>query len=165
MKSLFKRTTPTEGATADQAPTPGVLTNRGENADTQMETDPQSKIATGGSNNTTSTDTHGRELTSQEGHQTSRLKTRPITLDNVLVCLYYALTRVKEYGGILVMALMLTSNCAQARPTPNLGPSRTGEEFGLNHRFTAYDCDHPTAVQALRLPEHCLTQKNGQERR
>ena len=58
-----------------------------------------------------------------------------------------------------VMALILTSNCAQARPTPNLGPSRTGEEFGLNHRFTAYDCDHPTAVQALRLPEYCLTQK------
>ena len=57
------------------------------------------------------------------------------------------------------MTLILTSNCAQARPTPNLRPSRTGEEFGLNHRFTAYDCDHPTAVQALRLPEYCLTQK------
>ncbi len=43
VKSFFKRTTPTEGATADQAPTPGVPTNRGENADTQMETDPSQR--------------------------------------------------------------------------------------------------------------------------
>ena len=86
-----------------------------------------------------------------------------ITSGNLLFCLYYVLTRVRKYGGPLVIAMMLTSNCAQARPTPNLRPSRTGEEFGLNHRFTAYDCDHPTAVQALQLPGHCLTPKTDKD--
>ena len=43
VKSLFKRTTPTEGATVDQAPTPGAPASRGGNADTQMETDPSQR--------------------------------------------------------------------------------------------------------------------------
>ena len=34
-----------------------------------------------------------------------------------------------------------------------------GPKFGVCHRFTAYDCEHPILVQALKLPNHCLTQK------
>ena len=47
----------------------------------------------------------------------------------------------------------------------SLNPSlnKPGEEFGLNHRFTAYDCDHPTTVQALKLPAHCLTRKTDND--
>ncbi len=86
-----------------------------------------------------------------------------ITSSSFLFCLYHVLARVRKHGGTLAIAMMLTSNCAQARPTPNLRSSRTGEEFGLNHRFTAYDCDHPTAVQALQLPEHCLTPKTDKD--
>ena len=32
-------------------------------------------------------------------------------------------------------------------------------EFGVLHQFTAYDCEHPISVQALKLPNHCLAQK------
>ena len=54
---------------------------------------------------------------------------------------------------------MGTLSSAQARLNTNARLNKPGEEFGLNHRFTAYDCDHPTAVQALKLPAHCLTPK------
>ena len=124
---------------------------------------PQSRVRTGSSNDATSTNAHGRKLTVREEHETSMLTTCLITSGNLLFCLYHVLTRVRKHGGTLVIAMMLTSNCAQARPTPNLRPSRTGEEFGLNHRFTAYDCDHPTAVQALQLPGHCLTPKTDKD--
>ena len=89
--------------------------------------------------------------------------TRLITSSSFLFYLYHVLARVKKHGGTLAIAMIITSNGAQARPTPNLRSSRTGEEFGLNHRFTAYDCDHPTAVQALKLPEHCLTTKTDKD--
>ena len=47
------------------------------------------------------------------------------------------------------------------RSTSGLGGVRSvpGPEFGVHHRFTAYDCEHPTSVQALKLPMYCLTQK------
>ena len=65
----------------------------------------------------------------------------------------------KKYGWILTILVMGMLSSAQARLNTNARPNQPGEEFGLNHRFTAYDCDHPTAVQALKLPAHCLTPK------
>ena len=55
--------------------------------------------------------------------------------------------------------MIVTQSSVHARPNPNTRRSKSGEEFGLNHGFTAYDCDHPTTVQALKLPAHCLTPK------
>ena len=47
------------------------------------------------------------------------------------------------------------------RSTPGLSGvcSAPGPEFGVHHQLTAYDCEHPTLVQALKLPMYCLTQK------
>ena len=86
-----------------------------------------------------------------------------ITTSGFLFHLYHVFTRAKKYGGILAIIMIITPNRVQARPTPNLRPSTSGEEFGLNHRFTAYDCDHPTAVQALKLPAHCLAPKTDKD--
>ena len=86
-----------------------------------------------------------------------------ITTSGFLFHLYHVLARAKKYGGILAIIMIIASSRVQARPTPNLRPSRSGEEFGLNHRFTAYDCDHPTAVQALKLPAHCLAPKTDKD--
>ena len=86
-----------------------------------------------------------------------------ITTSGFLFHLYHFFTRAKRYGGILAIIMIITPNRVQARPTPNLRPSTSGEEFGLNHRFTAYDCDHPTAVQALKLPAHCLAPKTDKD--
>ena len=65
----------------------------------------------------------------------------------------------KRYGGILTIIMMVTWSSVHAQPNTNTRRNKSGEEFGLNHRFTAYDCDHPTTVQALKLPAHCLTPK------
>ena len=69
----------------------------------------------------------------------------------------------KKYVWILILLVMGTLSIAQARPNMNPSLNKPGEEFGLNHRFTAYDCDHPTAVQALKLPAHCLTLKTDND--
>ena len=69
----------------------------------------------------------------------------------------------KKYGWTLIMLVMGTLSIVQARPNTNSRLNKPGEEFGLNHRFTAYDCDHPTAVQALKLPAHCLTLKTDND--
>ena len=98
-------------------------------------------------------------MTIEDEHETYMPTTSLITSSSFLFHLYHVLARVKKHGGTLAITMIIASNCVQARPTPNLRSSRTGEEFGLNHRFTAYDCDHPTAVQALKLPAHCLTPK------
>ena len=57
-----------------------------------------------------------------------------------------------KYAWMLILLVMGTLSSAQARPSLNPSLNKPGEEFGLNHRFTAYDCDHPTMVQALKLP-------------
>ena len=48
-------------------------------------------------------------------------------------------------------------------PSQNPKLASPGKEFGLHHRFTAYDCEHPTTVQALKLPAHCLTRKTDSD--
>ena len=60
---------------------------------------------------------------------------------------------------IILFITTLMGSCGQGQPPRNKLRSQTGEEFAINHRFTAYDCDHPSSVQAMRLPEHCLTSK------
>ena len=54
---------------------------------------------------------------------------------------------------------------SSAHSLPSLNPKLTnpGKEFGLHHRFTAYDCEHPTMVQALKLPAHCPTRKTDND--
>ena len=33
----------------------------------------------------------------------------------------------------------------------------------MHHQFTAYDCEHPSSVQALKLPSHCLNNNHKQD--
>ena len=64
-----------------------------------------------------------------------------------------------KYTWILI--ILMIGVFGGVHSAPGLGGVRSapGHEFGVHHRFTAYDCEHPTAVQALRLPMYCITQK------
>ena len=53
---------------------------------------------------------------------------------------------------IFIMIYMLHG--VHSLPTP---------EFGVLHQFTAYDCERPTSVEALKLPSHCLTHKTDND--
>ena len=49
-----------------------------------------------------------------------------------------------------VFIMIYTLHRVHSLPTP---------EFGVLHQFTTYDCERPTAVEALKLPSHCLAHK------
>ena len=64
-----------------------------------------------------------------------------------------------KYVWILIILMIGVLSGVRSSPGPGGVCSAPGPEFGVHHRFTAYDCEHPTSVQALKLPRYCLTQK------
>ena len=67
-------------------------------------------------------------------------------------------TRWTKYSWILIILVIGMFSGVRSAPSQSMKHPTPGQEFGVHHRFTAYDCEHPTAVQALRLPEYCITQ-------
>ena len=58
-----------------------------------------------------------------------------------------------KYAWILIILMIGVFGGVHSAPGLCGVRSAPGHEFGVHHRFTAYDCEHPTAVQALRLPD------------
>ena len=74
-----------------------------------------------------------------------------------------SLNRWNKYAWMLILLVMRMLSSAHSLPSLNPKLTSPGKEFGLHHRFTAYDCEHPTTVQALKLPAHCLMRKTDND--
>ena len=68
-------------------------------------------------------------------------------------------TRWTKYSWILILLVIGMFSGVRSAPSQSMKHSTPGQEFGVHHCFTAYDCEHPTAVQALKLPAYCITRK------
>ena len=100
-------------------------------------------------------------LTKQAGSPTrERMKKRPKLPGKPIIP---SLNRWNKHAWMLILLVMGMLSSVQARPSVNPRLTNPGKEFALNHRFTAYDCEHPTTVQALKLPAHCLTRKTDND--
>ena len=164
VKSLFVRAPPLQGVPPGQDKEKLTPTgNDGENASTKNGNRSQPRIRTGTSSSSPPSNTHGGGLVVNDNPEVHIPSINLITTSGFLLHLYHFFNRTKRYGGILAIIMIVMQNRVQARPNPNTRQSKSGEEFGLNHRFTAYDCDHPTTVQALKLPAHCLTPKTDRD--
>ena len=71
--------------------------------------------------------------------------------------------RWNKYAWILILLVIGMFSSVRSIPSQNPKHPSPGKEFGLHHRFTAYDCEHPTTVQALKLPAHCITRKTDSD--
>ena len=70
--------------------------------------------------------------------------------NNVTRCASSTLAWQTKYVWTLIILAACVLGGVYSVPVP---------EFGVLHQFTAYDCERPILVQALKLPSHCLAQK------
>ena len=71
--------------------------------------------------------------------------------------------RWNKYSWILILLVIGMFSSVRSAPSQNTKRSKPGQEFGLHHRFTAYNCEHPTTVQALKLPAYYITRKTDND--
>ena len=92
-----------------------------------------------------------------ETYPTDRWTTLSLVLFTIqqLSELVYKTVRETKHLWLPVLIAIYLLHGIHSLPTP---------EFGVFHQFTAYDCERPTAVEALKLPSHCLAHKTNDDK-